>query len=120
MRELGKYGLEVEYNYGGATYTDTATVDLAYEPEYDAFTVFDSSILYKMLNGNGTVSEDGKLEISNDDFEVETFVLKLTLPFLIISVALFVADIIIRKLKWNDIVSLFGGKHRDNGKGGKK
>lgn len=120
MRVLGKYGLEVEYNYGGATYTDTATVDLAYEPEYDAFTVFDSSILYKMLNGNGTVSEDGKLEISNDDFEVETFVLKLTLPFLIISVALFVADIIIRKLKWNDIVSLFGGKHRDNGKGGKK
>ncbi len=86
-------------------------------PEYDEFTVYEASVLYKMVGGDGTVSEDGNLKIENDKSEVETYVIRLTVPFLAVCAVLFVADIIIRKLKWNDVVSLFGKVKKDKGGG---
>ena len=60
-----------------------------------------------MVGGNGVVSEDGKLKIENDDRDVGTYVMSLTVPLLAVCAGLFVVDIIIRKLKWNDIKNLF-------------
>ena len=114
--QIGEYSIEITYSYGGKSYTANTGFILSYEPEYDAFEVFDASVLYKMLDGKGTVSEDGKLKIENDESEIATYRVKLTVPLLIIAAVMYVADIIIRKLKWNDIVSLFGR----SGKRGKK
>lgn len=119
--EIGRYHITLTYSYGGTDYAAETYLNVSYEPEYDEFAVYDAAVLYKMLGGNGTVSLDGKLAIENDENEQETFVLHLTLPLAVTAVILFVADVIIRKLKWKDIVSLFGKgrekvKNKDKGK----
>ena len=60
-----------------------------------------------MVGTNGTVSLDGKLSLKNDESEVGTYTVSLTVPLLAAAVALFAVDIIVRKLKWEDVVSLF-------------
>ena len=60
-----------------------------------------------MVGGNGTVSEDGNLEIVNDDRKVGTYKYSLVMPLVAVCAALFVTDIIVRKLKWVDIKNLF-------------
>lgn len=54
------------------------------------------------------VSETGEIALENDEKEVGTYTFDLTVPLLTASVLLLVADIVVRKLKWNDIKSLFG------------
>lgn len=105
--DLGKYEMAITYSYGGKEYKTSAYLDLSYLAEYDSFVNFDASELYKMVGGNGVVSEDGKLKIENDDRDVGTYVMSLTVPLLAVCAGLFVVDIIIRKLKWNDIKNLF-------------
>lgn len=103
----GKYGVQVTYVYGGNEYTAETAFNHSYEAEYDMFADFDASELYKMVGGSGTVSEDGNLKIVNDERKVGTYIYSLVVPLLAASVVLFVIDIIIRKLKWNDIKNLF-------------
>ncbi|MGN0818674.1 MAG: VWA domain-containing protein [Candidatus Coproplasma sp.] len=105
--DTGKYLVEIRYSYGGYEYTVESTFYVSYLNEYDSFATYDASVLYKMVGGNGTVSEDGKLRLENDENEVAIRIIDLTVPMMITCVALFAVDIIIRKLKWNDIKSLF-------------
>ncbi|MDE7380265.1 MAG: VWA domain-containing protein [Clostridia bacterium] len=117
--EVGRYTVTLTYSLGGTDYTTETYLDVSYEPEYDSFAVYDASVLHKMLGGDGTVSLDGKLSIVNDESEQETYILRLAMPLMATAVVLFVVDIIIRKLKWKDIVSLFGlgrGSKKDKGK----
>ncbi len=117
--QVGKYSVNVVYSYGGKDYSADTIFNISYEPEYNLFDAFEASVLYKMLGYNGTVSEDGKLEIVSDPTDVATFTIKLTMPLLAVTVVLYVADIAIRKLKWKDIVSLFEKASRKK-KEGKK
>lgn len=115
--KTGAYKITVEYEYNGTQYNSyECTAYVSYLTEYDSFALFDASLLYKTIGASGTVSEDGTLTIVNDDSVVQKQTVSLTIPILIAAAVLFVIEIIIRKLKWNDIVSLFG---RVN-KGGKK
>ncbi len=104
LPNVGEYAVEVIYNDGEPV---VKRVHLAYLPEYDAFATFDASPLYKMVGVNGTVSEDGKLSIVNDEDEVGVRIVNLTPVLLIITVVLFVADVIVRKVKWADITGIF-------------
>ncbi|MGN0822425.1 MAG: VWA domain-containing protein [Candidatus Gallimonas sp.] len=106
--QTGKYLVRVSYSYGGAEYVSERAVNLSYLPEYDSFTVFDAAGLYKAVGGTGTVSEDGTLSLVNDESEVGVRTVRLTVPLLIACVGLFAADVVVRKLKWSDIRSLFG------------
>ena len=106
--DAGRYNIEISYTYNNRTYNHTETLCVPYKSEYDAFNTFSPSILKNALDGRGTVSMDGKLDLSNDDVEVTTYIVKLTPLLLIICVVLFVVDIAIRKLKWEDIKSFFG------------
>ncbi len=106
--DTGKYAVTVTYSYGGNDYVAQADLILSYKEEYNSFAVFDASILYRSIGGDGVVSEDGKLSFENNLADVDMYTADLTLPLLIICAVLFVADIIIRKLKWSDIKSLFG------------
>lgn len=105
--DAGKYDLRFTYSYAGKDYTAEYSFTIPYLPEYDAFAAFDASVLHKAVGGNGTVSEDGKLAIVNDENEVATYTVYLTVPLLVACVVLFAADIVVRKLKWDDIKSLF-------------
>lgn len=106
--ELGRYEIAVNYSYGGNSYETQSYFNVSYAPEYDAFAVFDASEVHKIVAGQGVVSEDGNLVIENDPNKAETVTYSLVLPLLIVSIVLFLADIVIRKLKWADIKSLFG------------
>ena len=113
--EVGKYTVKVSYVFGEETFDATTSFDISYLPEYNSFELFDSSSLYSSIGNSGSVSENGELKIENDENEVESYIYYYTVPLMIAAVALYVIDIIIRKLKWSDIKSLFkkskaGGK----------
>ena len=107
ITEVGRYAIDVTYTNNGETYTHRSYVNISYLNEYDSFATYDSTTLYKALSGSGTVSTDGTLAIENDEDEVGIRTIKLTVPLMIACVVLFAVDIIVRKLKWEDIRSLF-------------
>lgn len=108
LNGAGRYGVEVTYSYGGKDYVADASFTVSYLEEYDSFASYDSSELHKMVGGRGIVSENGEITLENDEKDIGTYTLDLTAILLTASVVLLVADIIVRKLKWNDIKSLFG------------
>ncbi len=114
MPTEGEYTTKITYTYKNETYTVQKAVSLPYLSEYDEFTTFYASPLYQMLGSKGTVSEDGELEIVNDESEVGMEFVDLTVPLLIAAVVLFAVDIIIRKLKWADIKGLFKKVKKEN------
>ena len=105
--QIGEYKVEFEYTLGELYYTNEYTFYVSYLPEYDTLDVFDASNLYYMVTMNGQISEDGNLTIENDIEDVKKYVFDLTPTFMIISIILFIVDVIIRKLRWQDIVSFF-------------
>lgn len=107
MPQRGKYEIAIEYRYGQYDYTAQRSAHSSFTAEYDSFAVYDAGVLNRMVGANGTVSLDGKLSLTNDEGEVGTYTVSLTVPLLAAAVALFAVDIIVRKLKWEDIVSLF-------------
>ncbi|MGN1104288.1 MAG: hypothetical protein ACI4QI_05365, partial [Candidatus Coproplasma sp.] len=104
----GKYTVSVTYGYGDYAVEAVKYVNVAYSAEYDSFAIYDASTLIKGVGANGKVSTDGNLKLENDDKEVGRYNLSLTMPLLILCVALYAVDIAVRKLKWEDIKSLFG------------
>ncbi len=106
----GKYTITVTYGYGDGLYVKEATkyLNVSYSSEYDSFAIYDASALIRGVGANGKVSTDGNLKLENDDREVGRYNLSLVMPLLIACVVLYAVDIAVRKLKWEDIKSLFG------------
>ncbi len=107
LTDVGTYRLNVSYDYKDESYSSHSYVNISYLSEYDAFATYDAAPLYKMIGSGGTVSEDGELSIVNDASEMGIRTIDLSPYLLIAAVVIFAADIIVRKLKWNDIRSLF-------------
>ena len=105
--DLGKYKITFTYSYDEYEYVSDTYFNVSYSPEYDSFAAFSASDLNEAVRGNGTITENGVPRIENDEKEISTYKVNYTVPLLIIAVALYVIDIIIRKLKWADIKSLF-------------
>lgn len=87
-------------------YTVERAVHVAYSSEYDSFALYDASSLHKMIGSNGEVYY-GSFTIVNDENEVGLYSVSLAMPLLIACVVLYAVDIAVRKLKWEDIQSLF-------------
>ena len=104
---LGKYTVAVVYTAKNGTFTSQSDFFISYSPEYDRFANFDASMLYAAIRHRGTVKEDTIPSLVNDAERVATYRLTFTVPFMIAAVALYVLDIIIRKIKWSDIRGLF-------------
>ena len=110
--EVGRYEIDVTYTYNNVQYSANAVVNVSYTREYDAFATFDPSTLLKAVDGRGTVITEGNLTVTNDANDVGTYTIDYTYVLLIIAVVLYVVDIIVRALKWEDIVSFFGGSNK--------
>ena len=112
--EIGKYDIKVTYSYGedegAVSYPSSTFFNLSYSPEYDSFQIFDTSALHEAIRQRGVVSENGDIKLENDENMIDTYVVDFTMPFLIAAAALYVIDVIIRKLKWSDIRNLFKKK----------
>ena len=72
--------------------------------------IFDAASLHECIRNRGTVTEGAVPLIENDATEVATYTVSYAVPLLIAAVVLFVVDVFIRKIKWKDILSLFGKK----------
>lgn len=108
VEDVGKYRVGIKYVYGDQVFETSTAFDHSYKDEYNSFELFDSATLYNAIGNNGKVIEQGELKLENDENDVETYVFYYTARLMILAVALYVIDIIIRKLKWSDIKSLFG------------
>ncbi len=114
----GRYLIHISYAYGDKTFESEIAFHLGYAPEYDAFTVFDPAALHAAIRNRGGVWEGTVPPMVNDDNEVATYTLRFVPPLMIAAAALYIIDIIIRKLKWNDLKSFLGIKQKK--KGGRK
>ena len=106
------------YIFNGVAYPSKYYLNMDYTSEYNSFESYDASALHNAIDDGGTVSMNGELTIENDERELGTYTNRLTVPLLLAAVAIYVIDIIVRKLKWEDIVSFFGLKNKR--KGGKQ
>ena len=104
---VGEYKFEFYYSLGELSYSAEECYYISYLPEYNSFNIFEASNLYYMVSSNGKVSEDGKLSLTNDNSNVQKYIVDFTPMFMIVCVSLFVIDIMIRKLRMQDIKSLF-------------
>ena len=112
-RDVGGYKILVDYAYGDVSYQSESYFNISYSPEYNSFEVFDPSALYMAVRNRGTVSTDSLPSLENDDGDIAKYTLSLVGPLMILALSLYVVDVIIRKLKWRDILSLFGkGRER--------
>ncbi len=104
----GTYEIMVSYDYEDEIKTYTTYFSIPYLKEYDAFATYSPALLYRLFGSSGTVSEDGDLVITNDEENIGMRYLDLTIPILATAAVLFIVDIVVRKIKWVDILSLFG------------
>ena len=107
ITNAGKYTLQIAYTYNDVTYSTDTYFHLPFTSEYDSFAAFEASALYAAIRNRGNVSEDGKLMLEHREEDIETYTVDYTIPLLIAAAVLYVIDVIIRKLKWRDIRSLF-------------
>ncbi len=106
--QIGEYVVELNHKIGNSSPTTTYyKFYISYLPEYDSFTIYEASSLYYMVNMNGKVSEDGKLVLENNYSNVQKYVIDFTPSFMLVSAILLVVDIMIRKLRLQDLKSLF-------------
>ncbi|MDE7295699.1 MAG: VWA domain-containing protein [Clostridia bacterium] len=109
----GTYTVSIAYAHGDLHYGTQTEFSVSYYAEYDSFTSFNRAYLYRLLTENGRILElDEESVLENSDSEYTTYVFKFIMPLLLTCVILFVADIIIRQLKWKDVSSFFKGLFR--------
>ena len=109
---VGTYLLNLKYRIGATEYESSSQIVISYLPEYDSFEYYDASNLYTLVTKGGMVSEDGNLKLVNDDSFILTYKYEFAPLLMILSCVLFVVDIAIRKLRWQDIKDIFKKKQR--------
>lgn len=110
VAECGAYTITLRYEYGAKSYTKTTMFYLDYMPEYDRFAVYNVSDLIKAIRTRGTIYTDDEIRLVNREDDVAMYIAECVVPFMILTSVLFIADIVIRKLRWVDIVNLFGNR----------
>ncbi len=106
----GRYSVLVDYSYNGLSYHTEIDFSVSYYAEYDGFTNYSKSYMYRLLTENGEILELDEIKtIENNASTYTTFTFKFTLPLMVVSAIAFVADIIIRQLRWKDVTSFFSG-----------
>ncbi len=124
---IGTYEIRVRYAYtdygradkenptGAVSYESVNYYCRPYAPEYDRFALFSPANLNASIRHRGTVREDGAVDLTPDEDSVVTYTVRFTVPFLIAAAALFVADVIVRKIKMADLRGLFAKRKKTGG-----
>lgn len=106
----GVYSVLIEYRHGDLRYTAQAELSIPYRAEYDSFESYNKAYLYRLLTENGSILDLNEIDkLENNDSYYTTYVFEFTAPLMILCAVLFVADIIVRQLKWKDVKSFFKG-----------
>lgn len=110
LDEIGNYTLNLTYSYSGKTYETERFIHLSYYSEHDAFATYSPTLLYRAIKNRGQITEGEIPTYEYDSENLTTYVVDFTVPLFVLTVVLFVVDVIIRKVKWADITSLFRKK----------
>lgn len=106
--DQGIYNVRLDY-VNSTTLSVTTVYDsfiYSYSKEYDRFDSSDNILLWQLTANSGLVSDivDEIVNIEQEDLIYSVYFNK---QILIVSLILFVIDVIIRKLSWKDIKNLF-------------
>ncbi len=110
---VGKYRINTAYSLLTVSYASESIFNIPYSPEYDSFAAFSPAPLHSAVRDNGTVTENGNAVLTADKDRLDSYVISFTVPFLAAAAAIYIIDTVIRKLRWQDIVSFF--KKRQKG-----
>ncbi len=119
ISSTGTYEVKITSDYSASPVT--LFMSVPYLDEYDAFASYDISNVRKLVRKTGTVflaPEDVKIE--NREEDVATYTFDCTATLMIAAVALYVVDIIIRKLRFADVRNLFGLREKKKKEKGAK
>ena len=97
--KVGTYTVKVTYFYDDKVFSSTESFEIPYLPEYDAFAGFSKANIYEFMRGNGSIVEDGIPNLENERSEITTYNMSYRIPLLIAAIALFLLDVLIRKIK---------------------
>ena len=95
----GIYRLTLTYKSGESSYSYDTIVEVAYLPEYDMFVGCNRYNVSRFMRDNGSVKVGEIPDVSVSESEVTTYRQSYIVPLLIAAVALFLADVAIRKIK---------------------
>ena len=109
---VGKYSVHLDYLNitNGNVYKADTYFMYSYSCEYDKFMPSDNILLWQVTDNSGTVVDkevDLIDEIVNIEQEDIIYSKYYSTQLLILALILFVVDVIIRKLRWKDIINLF-------------
>jgi hypothetical protein len=104
--EDGIYTLKIDYTYGDEIISVYKYVSYSYREEHNAFNLYDAGSLHEVVRTRGTVSTDGIPTLTNDENKIATYEVAFGPVFMVMALVLFVIDVIIRKIKKEDILSL--------------
>ena len=97
--KVGTYTVDIKYSYDDKEFSSVESFEIPYLAEYDAFATFSKANIYEFMRGNGTITEDEIPNLENDRSEITTYNMSYRIPLLIAAIALFLLDVLIRKVK---------------------
>ncbi len=97
--KVGTYIIEITYSYEDKVFTSVESFEIAFLPEYDSFASFSKANIYEFMRGNGSIVEDEIPNLENERSEVTTYNMSYRIPLLIAAIALFLLDVLVRKIK---------------------
>lgn len=113
----GIYNVHISYKGDGVEYEYDTDFAISYYAEYDSFTSYSSSYLYRLKSENGKILNLDEIKmLENTDSEYTSYMFDFTMPLMIACAVMFIADIIIRQLRWQDVKSFFSGIFRRRSK----
>ncbi len=110
LSDIGNYTIHLTYSYSDKTYEAQRFVHLSYHTEHDSFATYSPTLLYRAIKNRGQITEGEIPTYEYDTDSLTTYVVDFTVPLFVLTVILFVVDVIIRKVKWADIATLFRKK----------
>jgi hypothetical protein len=97
--KVGTYTIDVSYSYDEKVFTSSESFEISYLAEYDAFATFSKANIYEFMRGNGAILEGEIPSLENERNEITTYNMSYRIPLLIAAVALFLLDVLVRKIK---------------------
>ena len=95
---VGTYNIQIIYSYDDKEFVSYESFNIPYFAEYNAFAACDTSNINDFMRGKGSITEGGIPNLENDKSEISTYQVSFRIPLLIAGVAIFLVDILVRKL----------------------
>ncbi len=112
----GVYRFDITYTSGENSYLYNTDFEVAYLPEYNMFATCDKYNVYQFMRDNGSTSVGKIPNMETDMSKVSLYKQSYVIPLLIAASALFVLDILVRKLRLGKRKNVKNTARKETGK----